>query len=146
MNKLKRIVEVLKEYFITILKKQKLQLPEAKNEDEEFEFNNTESSIDLEEYDDIEAFDGVIDDLKDIEMNKKDFFILYENVKKGIVKLEDLMIFDVLKIQLMMKNELDFINEKITNSEKKLRKIKLTLKRLNEEKDRYYRKLQNNNQ
>lgn len=146
MNKLKRIVEVLKEYFITILKKQKLQLLEAKNEDEEFEFNNTESSIDLEEYDDIEAFDGVIDDLKDIEMNKKDFFILYENVKKGIVKLEDLMIFDVLKIQLMMKNELDFINEKITNSEKKLRKIKLTLKRLNEEKDRYYRKLQNNNQ
>ena len=37
---------------------------------------------------------------EDKEKEKKEFFIVYENVKKGIINLEDLMIDDLVKVKI----------------------------------------------
>lgn len=49
----------------------------------------------------VDKFNGKT--IEKLEGKTKDFFIVYDNVKKGVIKLEELMIDDLIKVQLVMK-------------------------------------------
>lgn len=66
------------------------------------------------------------------QQDKKDFFITYNNVKKGVIKLEDLLLTDMIKVELMMQEETELLNKKtsvIENQIKNLEYRKKCLKR-----------------
>lgn len=54
------------------------------------------------------------------------------------------MIDDLIKVQLMMKSELECIDEKINISEDELNSLNYKINMFNEENKRYYSKLENN--
>ncbi len=137
MKKNKRVFEIIKNFFNSIFNKSKIKLIEEttmiSNYDWESEFNNYEL-IDIPE----KEFNNSQED-------KKDFAIIYENVKNGVIKLEELMIYDLINIQLMMKNELACIDEKIKISEDEINSINNQINTLKGENKRYYEILKNNN-
>ena len=55
------------------------------------------------------------------------------------------MIDDLIKVQLMMKSELDCIDEKIYISEDEVNSLNNEISIFREDNKRYYAKLQNNN-
>ena len=73
--------------------------------------------------------------------DKSDFFEIYENVKKGIIKLEDLLITEMIQIELMMQEEMKLLNKKtsvIENQMINLNTTKNMLKKLLKKFVRYY--------
>lgn len=75
---------------------------------------------------------------------KNDFFILYENVKKGNVKMSDLMITDIINIQLMMQNEVDILDNKINKLNDELIELDIEKNALKEDNKICLKKLKNN--
>ena len=94
MDKIKEFLKKIKNYFIQIFNKQSIKLIEA----------NT-SSVVQEEI--------TLDEVKNEEQEKEEFFTLYKNVKNGTIKITDLMINDLIKVQLMMQKEVNIFDEKI---------------------------------
>lgn len=136
MSKIKRIFKIIKDYFYSIFNKQKVELIEETTTTS----NSTEpkiNSYEIKEKEEKEPNNSLD--------NNKDFFIVYENVKNGVIKLEELMIDDLIKVQLMMKNELDCIDEKINISKDEINSINNKIDTFQEENKIYYAKLQNNN-
>ena len=139
MSKIKRLFKIIKDYFNSIFNRQKVKLIEETTtitSDTELEVNDSEKNRKEEN-----VFNSFIDNEKE----KKDFFIVYENVKNGVIKLEELMIDDLIKVQLMMKSELDCIDEKIYISEDEVNSLNNEISIFREDNKRYYAKLQNNN-
>ena len=54
--------------------------------------------------------------------DKQEFFEIYDNIKKGTISLEDLMITDMVKVMELMSQEEKIIDEKIEREEKQLKK------------------------
>lgn len=64
------------------------------------------------------------DNLSEINDNdKEEFFEIYENFKKGIISLDDLMINDLIKVLAISKEELNIKDNKINDLENELLKI-----------------------
>lgn len=55
--------------------------------------------------------------------DKGDFFEIYENLKKGIISLDDLMITDLIKVLAISKEELNIKDNKSSDLEIELLKI-----------------------
>lgn len=72
-----------------------------------------------------------------LETNKQDFFTVYKNLKAGKIKITDLMINDILKIQLMMQKEADIMDEKIEGLENDLVKLDTEKSKLEKDKQIY---------
>ena len=138
MSKFKRLFKIIKDYFNLIFYKQKVKLIEETRTitgNTELEINNPEKNRKEE---------NVFNSFVDNEKEKKDFFIVYNNVKKGVIKLEELMIDDLIKVQLMMMSEMDCIDEKIYISENEVNSLNNEISKFREENKKYYAKLQNN--
>lgn len=80
-----------------------------------------------------------------LETNKQDFFTVYKNLKAGKIKITDLMINDILKIQLMMQKEADIMDEKIEGLENDLVKLDTEKSKLEKDKQIYVKKSQETN-
>lgn len=80
-----------------------------------------------------------------LETNKQDFFTVYKNLKAGKIKITDLMINDILKIQLMMQKEADIMDEKIEGLENDLVKLDTEKSKLEKDKQIYVKKSQEAN-
>ena len=135
---IRRLFKNIKEYFNSIFNSQKIKLLEETTtvaSNTEPKTNNSEKNSKEEN-----VFETFFDNGKE----KKDFFIVYENVKNGVIKLEELMIDDLIKVQLMMKSELECIDEKINISEDELNSLNYKINMFNEDNKRYYEKLENN--
>lgn len=63
------------------------------------------------------------DNLLKTDNDKEDFFEIYENLKKGIISLDDLMITDLIKVLVISKEELNIKDNKISDLEIELLKI-----------------------
>ena len=136
MSKIKRLFKIIKDYFYSIFNRKKVELIEETTTTA----NSTEPKINSYEIKEKEE-----KELNNSLENKNDFFIVYENVKNGVIKLEELMIDDLIKVQIMMKNELACIDEKINISEDEINGINNKIDTFQEENKIYYAKLQNNN-
>lgn len=126
MNKIKKMFNKIKKYFMKMFNKQEIKLIKETTiitNDIEFEINNFVES----------------------ETDKKDFFIIYKNVKNGVIKPEELMINDLIKVQLMMQSELDCINEKIRTTEDEIMEMNYEIANLKKENKIYKEKLKNIN-
>lgn len=82
-------------------------------------------------YDNLEI-EKVIKDNKDDE-EKKRFFELYKNIKNDKVKIEQLTITDLLKLQLIMQQENIILDNKLIEEEKEIRYLEETLNNLKSE-------------
>ena len=125
MNKIKKIFITIKEFLNSIFNKSKVKMLEEKSN-----VTDNAAPLDNKQIENIEI-DSLLNEtekeeigLNDFiytETDKKDFFRVYNNIKNGIVKLEDLMIDDLIKVQLMMKSELDIIDRRIDTTEEELK-------------------------
>ena len=123
MKKIKQIFEKIIKYFNQIFNKETIKLIE----DSEF--------IKKEEVINSKNIDNNID--------KKDFFIIYENIRKGIIKPSDLMLDDLIKLQLVMQEELNIMDNKIEMSEQEILENEQEITSLKKQKDEYILKLKN---
>ena len=108
----------IKNYFIQIFNKQSIKLIEA----------NT-SSVVQEEI--------TLDEVKNEEQEKEEFFTLYKNVKNGTIKITDLMINDLIKVQLMMQKEVNIFDEKIEQIEDEVLELDTEIAILKKDKETY---------
>ena len=118
MDKIKEFLKKIKNYFIQIFNKQSIKLIEA----------NT-SSVVQEEI--------TLDEVKNEEQEKEEFFTLYKNVKNGTIKITDLMINDLIKIQLMMQKEVNIFDEKIEQIEDEVLELDTEIAILKKDKETY---------
>lgn len=101
MNKLKRFLERIKEFFNKILgKENRLLLEESKD------------SIDITENEEQDVNDTTID--------KKEFFDVYKNIKSGDTSLENLMLEDLIKVLMMSQEELKIEDKRIEELESEI--------------------------
>jgi len=101
MNKLKRFLEKIKEFFNKILGKENhLLLEESKD------------SINIKENEEQDGKDTIID--------KKEFFNLYKNIKSGDTSLENLMLEDLIKVLMMSQEELKIEDKRIEDLESEI--------------------------
>lgn len=49
----------------------------------------------------------------EVNNDEEDYALLVENIKKGYIKLEDLMIGDLVKVQQIMSSEIDSLDDEI---------------------------------
>ena len=75
--------------------------------------------------------------------DKSDFFEIYENVKKGIIKLEDLLITEMIQVELMMQEEMKLLNKKTSVIENQIINLNTTKNMLKKEEQYYYEKYKN---
>ena len=92
MNKFKMLLEKIKKYFNMIFNNKNVKLIEADY--------NTNTEV-------------LIDEVQTEEQEKNDFFDIYNNVKNGNIKITDLLINDLIKVQSMMQKEVDYFDKKI---------------------------------
>ena len=118
MDKIKEFLKKIKNYFIQIFNKQSIKLIEA----------NT-SSVVQEEI--------TLDEVKNEEQEKEEFFTLYKNVKNGTIKITDLMINDLMKVQLMMQKEVNIFDEKIEQIEDEVLELDTEIAILKKDKETY---------
>ena len=104
MNRLKKILDKIKQYLNRIFNKQSIKLIEEV----------TESKYNQEE---------IHDEFDSNQQDKEEFFRLYENVKNGNIKLSDLMITDLIKVQMMMQKEACIYDDKIVQRENEVFKL-----------------------
>ena len=122
-----KIFEKIKNYFNNVFNRKNIKLIEA----------NTR--VIRNESDSNEIYE------EQIETNKQDFFTVYKNLKAGKIKITDLMINDILKIQLMMQKEVDIMDEKIEGLENDLVKLDTEKSKLEKDKQIYVKKSQEAN-
>ena len=79
----------------------------------------------------------------DIEIEKRDFFEIYKNVKNGNVSMDNLMIDDLIKVLLMMKSEVLMYDDKIECSESDIIDLETEIKILERENESMILNLQN---
>lgn len=75
--------------------------------------------------------------------DKSDFFEIYENVKKGIIRLEDLLITEMIQVELMMQEEMKLLNKKTSVIENQVINLNTTKNMLKKEEQYYYEKYKN---
>lgn len=114
-----KIFEKIKNYFNNVFNRKNIKLIEA----------NTR--VIQNESDSNEIYE------EQLETNKQDFFTVYKNLKAGKIKITDLMINDILKIQLMMQKEADIMDEKIEGLENDLVKLDTEKSKLEKDKQIY---------
>lgn len=71
------------------------------------------------------------------QQDKKDFFITYNNVKNGIIKLDELLFFDKIRVQLMMQEEIEILENKTKSIENDIENLKVQ-KSILEKEEQYY--------
>lgn len=71
------------------------------------------------------------------QQDKKDFFITYNNVKNGIIKLDELLFSDKIRVQLMMQEEIEILENKTKSIEKDIENLKIQ-KSILEKEEQYY--------
>lgn len=71
------------------------------------------------------------------QQDKKDFFITYNNVKKGIIKLDELLFSDKIRVQLMMQEEIEILENKTKSIENDIENLKIQ-KSILEKEEQYY--------
>ena len=118
MDKIKEFLKKIKNYFIQIFNKQSIKLIEA----------NTSSVVQKE---------ITLDEVKNEEQEKEEFFTLYKNVKNGTIKITDLMINDLIKVQLMMQKEVNIFDEKIEQIEDEVLELDTEIAILKKDKETY---------
>ena len=96
-----RIIERIKQIIKKIFKKEEIFL-KSKETEYEKDFKNTINNMDNQ---------------------KEEFFELYKNVKNGTVKLDNLIINDLIKIQLIMQQENKFLDSKICENKKQIEEL-----------------------
>lgn len=124
MNKIKEFFKKIKNYFIQIFNPKSIKLIEANT-------SNDKQKI------------LTLDDVNKEEQEKEDFFILYKNVKNGTIKITDLMINDLIKVQLMMQKESNILDGKIKKIEDELLELDTEIAILKKDKE-VYEKMANN--
>lgn len=125
-----KIFEKLKEFFAKLFKRKEVKLIEAPEE--------VEGSLNVES--------SAIENEK-LTINKerdRQIFVIAENVKKGIVKLDDLMIDDLIKVQLIIESEVDVLDKKIRSKESKIQNMQQEIALLTSQNERYQSMLQSN--
>lgn len=85
----------------------------------------------------------IIEDNKQEE--KEEFFELYENVKKGIVSLDDLMITELIKILSISQEELNIKDREGNKIEIEIAEMNKEINMLKREKNIYLEKMYSNN-
>lgn len=99
MNKISKLFEKIRRFLMKIFDKQSNLLLAENNE---LKKNNL---------------------LREDDNDKEEIFEIYENLKKGIISLDDLMITDLIKILVISKEELNIKDNKINNLENEMQKI-----------------------
>lgn len=110
MMNIKKLIEKIKYYFLKIFKQDKLLLREGNDVEQQDNViikNDTNFNM-VEKADDEYNLASFI-----IESDKKEFFELYNNVKNKNVNLENIMLYDLLKIEMFMEEEIKIYDEKI---------------------------------
>lgn len=124
MNKIKEFFKKIKNYFIQIFNPKSIKLIEANT-------SNDKQKI------------LTLDDVNKEEQEKEDFFILYKNVKNGTIKITDLMINDLIRVQLMMQKESNILDGKIEKIEDEVFELDTEIAILKKERETY-EKMTNN--
>ena len=134
-----KIFEKLKEFFAKLFKRKDVKLIEASNEVKG-------SSVVESEISQAEVERPITENETPTIKKECDrqIFVVYENVKKGIVKLDDLMIDDLIKIQLIMESEVAVLNKKIRSNESEIQNMQQEIALLTSQNEKYERMLQNN--
>lgn len=109
-----KILDLIKELFKKIFKKNNVkQLNEGKKEEisinEEVKIDTSLVKVSKKELEKYESDFLFFND----QQEKKDFFLVYDNVKKGILDINDLIITDRINVILMMQKEEEILDEKI---------------------------------
>jgi len=124
MKKIKELLEKIKYYLKKILKKEDvLLISESVDIEAKIEENSTKT--------------------EDIELEKRDFFRIYENVKKGIISMDTLMIDDLIKVLQMMQNEVLVYDDKINNCKNNIINLETEINILEKENETMKMKLKN---
>ena len=92
---------------------------------------------------DNDTVDNLISSSMFTAQDKSDFFEIYENVKKGIIKLEDLLITEMIQVELMMQEEMKLLNKKTSVIENQIINLNTTKNMLKKEIQNYYEKYKN---
>lgn len=92
---------------------------------------------------DNDTVDNLISSSMFTAQDKSDFFEIYENVKKGIIKLEDLLITEMIQVELMMQEEMKLLNKKTSVIENQIINLNTTKNMLKKEEQNYYEKYKN---
>lgn len=124
MKRINEILEKFKNFLKRLLKKEKILLISETSE--------IQPNTKVEE-----------DTINDTEIDKKEFFELYKNVKNGNISMDRLMIDDLIKVLLMMKNEVLVYDDKIKSRETDIIDLDTELKMLERENESIRLKLQN---
>ncbi|MBD8924029.1 hypothetical protein EGR52_11645 [bacterium] len=127
MDKIKKTFERIKNYLNNVFNRKNIKLIEANTRVIQNESNS----------------DGIYEE--QIETDKEDFFTVYKNLKFGKIKITDLMINDLLKIQLMMQKEVDIMNDKIEGLENELIELDTEKSVLEKDKQIYIEKIREDN-
>lgn len=115
MNLLVKIYEKIKNLFNKLLKRENvLLIEESQEEFSEFIYEDDEQEL----------------------YSKEDYFRIYDNIKKGIISPEDLMLNDLIKIMAIMNEELTILEKKVVTNENELQQINTRIDFLNKEKKR----------
>ena len=77
------------------------------------------------------------------QQDKKDFLIMYKNVKNGIIKLDELLFNDMIRVQLMMQEEIGILDNKTKSIENNIENLKVQKSILAKEKQYYSEKYKN---
>lgn len=114
MKRIKEILEKFKNFLKRLLKKENILLISENGE--------IQQTTKVEE-----------DIISDTEIDKKEFFELYKNVKNGKVSMDNLMLNDLIKVLLMMKNEVLVYDDKIKSRETDIIDLDTEIKMLERE-------------
>ena len=131
MLKISSFINKIKEIFIGFFKNKNSLMLSDGIEDNEIE-------IIEDEYID----DNLISSFSS-EQQKKDFLITYNNVKKGIIKLDELLFSDAIKVRLMMQEEIGILDNKIKSTKNEIENLNFQKNMLTKEKQYYYEKYKN---
>lgn len=122
MGKIKSIFERIKNYLNNIFNRKNLKLIEA----------NTR----------VIQNESKSDEIYEEQIDKEEFFIIYKNLKSGKIKITDLMINDLIKVQLMMQNEMDLYDSKLDVLEDEIADLNTEKNILIKENEMYLKKIQ----
>lgn len=114
MKRIKEILGKFKNFLKRLLKRENILLIS--------EFSEIQPNTKVEE-----------DMISDTEIDKKEFVELYKNVKNGKVSMDNLMINDLIKVLLMMKNEVLVYDDKIKSRETDIIDLDTEIKMLERE-------------
>ena len=114
MLKILNFINKIKEIFIKFFKnKNSLMLTDG--------IENNEIDIVKDE----NMNDNLISSFSYEQQDKNDFLIMYKNVKNGIIKLDELLFTDMIRVQLMMQEEIGILDYKAKSIENNIENLKV---------------------